>query len=119
VITERFFTGGSYSLRGFEKDSVGPRNAAGTVVGGEALFVINQEYRFPIYKWFGGVVFYDLGNVYESVGSFDPLDLRHSLGIGLRFSSPFGILRADYGINLDPEGDERRGVFHFGLGQAF
>src|SRR6185436_20863257 len=90
IVTERFFAGGSYTIRGLEKDQAGPKLPDGTPVGGEALFVLNQELRFPIWEWFGGAVFYDAGNVYSSVGNFDPLDLRHAIGVGLRLNSPFG-----------------------------
>lgn len=119
VVTERFFAGGSFSIRGFKKDQVGPRFADGTPRGGEALFVLNQELRFPVWKWFGGAVFYDGGNVYSRFSEFNPFDIRHSVGMGLRVNSPFGIARLDYGINLSREDDEPRGVLHFALGQAF
>ena len=119
VVTERFFAGGNYSIRGLKKDEAGPEAPDGTPLGGEALFVMNQELRFPVWKWFGGAVFYDVGNVYAGVGDFNPFDARHAIGVGLRLNSPFGIARFDYGINLNPEDDEPRGVFHFALGQAF
>ena len=119
IVTERFFAGGSFSMRGFKRDQVGPKLPDGTPAGGEALFILNQEIRFPVWKWFGGVVFYDGGNVYSGVGDFNPFDIRHSIGIGLRLNSPFGIARLDYGINLDPEENEPRGVLHFAIGQAF
>ena len=80
---------------------------------------MNQELRFPIWKWFGAAVFYDGGNVYRGLGDFNPFDIRHSVGLGLRVNSPFGIARLDFGINISPEDDEPRGVLHFALGQAF
>ncbi len=119
ILTERFFAGGSYSLRGFKKDQVGPKGALGNPIGGEAVFLINQELRFPIYKWFGGAVFYDGGNVFGDIRDFRPWDLRHSAGAGIRFNSPFGLFRFDYGVNLDPQPGEPRTVLHFGFGQAF
>ena len=91
----------------------------GNPIGGEAVFIINQELRFPVYKWFGGAVFYDAGNVYATYRDFNPLRLRHSVGLGLRFDSPFGVARFDVGFNIAPQNGEPRTVFHFGLGQAF
>ena len=119
ILTERFFAGGSYTMRGLKKDQLGPKDAFGNPIGGEAMFLINQELRFPIYKWFGGAVFYDGGNVFGDFSDFRPWDLRHSVGTGLRFDSPFGLFRLDLGVNLDPQPGEDRTVLHFGIGQAF
>jgi len=119
LLTERFLAGGSFTIRGFEKDQVGPKDLRGNPLGGEATFILNQELRFPIYKWFGGAVFYDAGNVYGDIGNFNPLRLRHSAGIGLRVNSPFGVARIDLGFNLGRRSDEPQTVLHFGLGQAF
>jgi outer membrane protein assembly factor BamA len=117
--SERFFAGGANTMRGFRLNEVGPRNLVGDPAGGEAVFIINQEIRFRLYKWFSGVVFYDGGNVYATAADFDPLKLRHSIGGGLRVDSPFGIGRLDVGINLDPQLDEPRYVLHLGIAQAF
>ncbi len=119
LITERFLAGGSYTIRGFGKDEVGPKDPFGNPLGGEAVFVLNEEMRVPIYKWISGVAFYDAGNVYNNFGDFNPFRLRHSVGAGLRFDSPFGIVRGDIGVNLFRRDDEPRYVFHFGIGQAF
>ena len=119
LITERFLAGGSYTIRGFAKDQVGPMDVFGNPIGGEALFIINQELRVPLYKWFGAAAFYDAGNVYNKFTDFNPIDLRHSFGFGLRFDSPFGVARFDVGINPSRRRGESLTVFHFGLGQAF
>ena len=118
LITERFLAGGSYTIRGFKTDAVGPQGPLGPI-GGEATFVFNQEIRVPIYKWISGVAFYDAGNVYLTAGDFNPFRLRHSVGFGLRVDSPFGIVRGDIGFNIFPRADESRYVLHFGIGQAF
>lgn len=122
IATERFFAGGSFSVRGFEKDRIGPQDPVwGRPMGGEAVFIINQELRFPlpIHEWLYGAVFYDAGNVYDRVSNFDPFRLRHSAGLGLRFQTPVGVGRFDWGINLHRQGDEKRSVFHVALGHAF
>jgi len=120
IPSRRFYTGGGNSLRGFELDSVGPIDPyLGTPDGGESLFIMNQELRFPIYKWIRGVAFYDMGNVYMNFRDFNPLDARHSIGFGLRLNTPLSIIRLDYGINLFPLLGEPRGVFFFSIGQAF
>jgi outer membrane translocation and assembly module TamA len=119
--SERFFTGGSNTLRGFNFNEVGPRSpVTGNFIGGDAVFILNQEIRFPIYRWIRGVAFYDGGNVFDTLQDFNLKNLRHSAGFGVRVYLPYGILgRADLGFNLEPENEEPSYVFHFGIGQAF
>jgi len=118
--TRRFFAGGANSVRGFERETVGPYNPfLQAYIGGEALFVMNQELRFPLYKWLEGVAFFDVGNVYENLGDFNPLDVRTSAGFGLRLNLPAIFLRLDYGINLAPREYEKKTVIYFSIGQAF
>lgn len=120
TLNERFQTGGGNSVRGFRNDALTPQNDLFDVVfGGNAVFVLNQEIRFPIYKWLGAAVFYDGGNVYPLVEDFDPWNIRNTGGLGLRIDSPYIVLRFDVGFNFDPLEGEPRTVFHFGIGQAF
>jgi outer membrane protein insertion porin family len=117
-ISERFFAGGDSTLRGFGRDEVGPE-IDGSPIGGEAMLLINQEWRFPLYKQLGGVVFYDAGNVYLTVDDFDPADLRHVLGAGLRIWTPIGPIRLEYGHKLDKEDDEKSGELFLAVGLIF
>jgi outer membrane protein insertion porin family len=117
-ISERFFAGGQSTIRGFELDGVGPQED-GRPVGGEASLILNQEFRFPVWGRLGGVLFYDAGNVYRELGDFDPSDLRHVLGTGIRFNAPFGPLRLEYGVKLDREAGESPGEWHFAIGAVF
>jgi len=115
---ERFHAGGAGSLRGFGTNEVGPRSPLGDPAGGEAVVILNQELRYRHRSGLGAVVFYDLGNVFARVRDLS-LNLRHTLGAGLRWASPVGLLRIDAGFPLDRQGDERRYRLFFGLGQAF
>jgi len=120
IPSKRFFAGGGNSIRGFKRDTVGPYDPLlQRPEGGEALFIINQEIRFPIYKWLEGVTFYDVGNVYKYLENFNPFEVRQSMGLGLRFNTPAVLIRIDYGINLSPRLDEPKGIFFISLGQAF
>jgi outer membrane protein insertion porin family len=76
-------------------------------------------YRFPLYKFFDGVAFVDVSNVYPRLADFKPIDLRASSGFGLRIRTPYVVVRVDYGFNLSPRPDEKRGKFFFSIGQAF
>lgn len=123
-LSERFFAGGDSTLRGFERDGVGPRDVdpatgASRPAGGEALLLVNEELRFPIFWRLKGVVFYDAGNVYRRLADADPLDLRHAAGVGLRLETPIGPLRLEYGRKLDREPGESGSELFFAIGSAF
>ncbi len=120
IPSRRYFAGGANSIRGFERDMVGPYDPyLNRPIGGEALFIMNQELRFPVLSWLEGVAFFDMGNVYKNIDDFNPLDVRTAAGFGLRLNTPAIFLRLDYGINLSPRDFERKYVFYFSIGQAF
>lgn len=120
IPSKRFYAGGGTSIRGFKLDAIGPVDLwTGLPEGGEAVLVINQELRFPMYKFLRGVAFFDAGNVYYRLRDFKPFSLRTSAGFGLRIESPLGLLRIDYGVNLKPRPGETKSAVFFSIGQAF
>ncbi|MCB2185062.1 MAG: outer membrane protein assembly factor BamA [Deltaproteobacteria bacterium] len=119
---EKFFLGGINTLRGFEYQSVSPRDpATGDRIGGERMAYANVEYRFPLLPKAGllGVVFYDTGNVWTVDQGYDLGDLRQSIGAGIRWMSPVGPLRLEYGYVLDPLEDEDGSAWEFSVGSVF
>jgi len=116
--TEQFFAGGSVSMRGFAQNAVGPIGADLVPTGGNALIVLNNELRAPLFWRLDGVVFADIGNVFARISDVT-FDLRESAGVGLRVRTPWFLLRGDYGIVLDPRPNEPRSRFYFSIGQAF
>jgi len=119
-LQERFYAGGPNSLRGFGYRLAGPLDDDGTPIGGNFMIVWNLlEIRRALYKMIGGVLFVDIGNVWRKVEHFKPNGLRSCAGIGLRANTPIGILRCDYGFNLDPEPGEDPGSLYFSIGHAF
>ena len=117
VPSERFFAGGARTVRGVAEDSLGEQDFFGPV-GGRALLVLNQEARVPIYKWLRGVGFVDAGNVFTQPSGIRLHELAGSIGFGLRLSTPFALLRADYGKVVWGAG-MRSSRWVVGIGQAF
>ncbi|MDH3960425.1 MAG: outer membrane protein assembly factor BamA, partial [Desulfuromonadales bacterium] len=125
-IDERFFLGGIYSLRGFESREVGPRDEFGDFIGGDTEAYFNFEYIFPLVKDLGlkGVTFFDVGNTWNSEDFWGEDDdafasWRYSAGAGIRWLSPMGPMRFEYGFNLDARDYEDNGKFDFMIGRFF
>jgi outer membrane protein assembly factor BamA/autotransporter translocation and assembly factor TamB len=118
-LSERFLGGGSTTLRGFAQNSLGGVDAEGVPLGGEALFVINNELRFPLWWIVDGVAFIDVGNVFPHVNDFALSDMREAGGLGLRLRTPWFLVRVDYGVPLDRRPGESKSRAFFSIGQAF
>ena len=124
--SERFFTGGESTIRGYALDSVGvpeTLTSSGFPKGGDAEILFNAELRLPIRGDIGGVLFVDGGNVFARTSDLDLTELRGSVGFGARYRSPFGPIRLDVGFKLDRRilgtSLESRYAIHFSIGQAF
>ncbi|MCL4838771.1 MAG: BamA/TamA family outer membrane protein [Thermoanaerobaculia bacterium] len=121
-VDERFYAGGRTTHRAFGQDELGIEGATlaqGTPVGGNGLFLVNLDYRFPIAGAFGGTVFLDGGNVWRDHDEIDTRDLRWGAGVGLRYRSPVGPLRLEIGWKLDREPGEPSYVWFFSIGNPF
>lgn len=119
LLEDRFRAGGSNTVRGFPQNYLGPQTAEGDSIGGQALIVLNQELRFPVWKQLRAALFYDAGDVYGLARQVRPGSLRHSAGAGLRYMFPFGPLRLEYAWVIDPRPGEARGRVVFALGHPF
>ena len=119
-ISERFFAGGSTTLRGFGLDLAGPLDpATGAPLGGNALFIANFELRTPVTKSFSVAPFYDTGNVFARIRDVKLSSFSNTLGIGLRYKTPFGPIRIDIGRNLAPPPGQPTTKFFFTIGNPF
>ena len=118
---ENFYVGGIYTVRGLGWGIAGPKDpGTGEAIGGTKELVFNAEYIFPIIQdlKIKGVVFVDAGRAYGSNETFGT-DLRYTSGAGLRWTSPFGPIRIEYGVNLAKRAGEAGGKIEFAFGQAF
>ncbi len=147
-VFHKFRLGGINTVRGFEYGDISPtRTVPYTVygsgdlnfedqladsdgkttayredpIGGERMMYFNFEYRFPLIKkqGFTGLVFFDCGNVFEDHEHYTFSGIRKSVGVGVRWYSPMGPLRLEWGKNLDPQGDESSSKWEFSMGGTF
>lgn len=117
---ERFMLGGGDTIRGYRTNSIGPKDADNLPLWGSVMLLGNIETRFPVYKWFNGAVFYDVGGNWEHLNRVRiPVELQNSVGAGLRVRTKWTVLRLDYGYPLNTNKEARRGRFEFGLGLPF
>ena len=100
-VFERFYLGGPNTVRSFKPRRISPIDSAGQRIGGNGYDLGNVEYLIPLPYEFRLAGFIDVGNVYGNGTDFDLTDQRYAIGGGVRWRSPFGPIRIDYGINPD------------------
>ena len=88
----RFFAGGDKSVRGYDYQSLGPKNSKGEVTGGKHLFVGSMELEKAIFSDWGIATFYDVGNAFNS---FSNMNLFQGVGIGVRYYTKIGPIKLD------------------------
>ncbi len=115
----RFFAGGVGSVRGFANNRLGPLDTSGNPIGGSSLIEGSLEWRFPIVRGWGGVVFIDFGNVFPSALTYSLDDLRYTGGVGVRYFTPVGPLRLDVAFVLDSRAEDQTAPLYLSIGQAF
>jgi len=121
---ERYYLGGLNTIRGFKNFSISPKDPLGGLTGGNQAWFANAEVLFPLYEQLRmrGLVFFDIGNNLNENSSFTDLFSTHlyrSAGIGIRFQSPLGAIRLEWGFNLAPLSGEKTQVLGFTAGTAF
>jgi len=124
-LTKHFFTGGVRSVRGFKDFTLGPRDFFGDPIGGDLKLVGNVEVLFPVpfvskqdrsLQMSG---FLDIGNVYKDFDDFEVSELRYSVGVGLKWLSPFGPFSFSLAQPLNDKSRDQVQNFQFTLGQTF
>jgi outer membrane protein assembly complex protein YaeT len=125
--SERYFLGGSSTLRGWGRFEVSPLTDAGLPVGGRSFMLSSIEVRSDVIGPFGAVAFLDAGNVWDDPWQLNLRDLRYAVGAGIRYQTLVGVARADFGYQLNPinnlriggEVQSRRWRIHLSIGHAF
>lgn len=125
--SERFLMGGIDNLRGYDYLSLGPKaydtQGVAYAVGGKNELLLTAELEFPIVSSAGikGVFFVDAGNAFDSFrhGLSTDMPLRYNWGAGVRWNSPMGPLRFEWGVPIARRQGESRTVFQFMIGPSF
>lgn len=121
-IFERFFAGGSRTIRGYNERKVGPLDPlTNDPIGGEAMLIGNIEYTVPIIEIIKLAAFFDIGNVWAKTGDFASGGYKAGSGLGLRIKTPIGPVNLDYGypLNDEPGEETRSGKFYFSVSRGF
>ena len=116
---ELLLLGGDNSMRGFNRNSLGPVNALGNPTGGRLRFIDSTELRVGLFGNFKFIVFHDMGFLTNSYGTVSSRQLRHSAGLGLDYITPVGPISAVYGFIIDRRPGEHVGRFHLQFGYTF
>jgi outer membrane protein insertion porin family len=117
----RIMLGGISSIRGFNYGEVGPRDQLGNMIGGDRAVFANVEYLFPLLDQLklNGVAFFDVGNAWNALDSPLMSTVKAGAGLGVRWVSPMGPIRIEYGWKLTREKGQEAGAFAFAMGQLF
>ena len=116
---KRFFPGGENSIRGYKEGEASPLDEQGIAIGAEAYVLVHAELEASILDSLAVVAFFDglWSTPYLDQGSM--ADTLTSAGLGIRYSTPFGPLRLEYGHNLDPRPGDPDGTLHLTIGFPF
>ena len=119
ALDELFKAGGTSTVRGYSEESLSALSFYGVPLGGTQLLIFNGEVRFPLFKWFGGVVFADAGNTFVRSSGMSLDDLALGMGVGLRIRTPLAPLRIDLGFPVPRRPGDALARWHFSIGQMF
>jgi outer membrane protein insertion porin family len=125
LISERYFQGGSKSMRGYEVASVSPffreDNGDDTPIGGNKDVLFNFDLVIPLSEELGMKLdlFYDMGQVYNDFEPFDLAQLRSDWGVGIKWNSPMGPLTLGVGFPIKPRANDRSQQFVFSIGATY
>jgi len=115
----RLYLGGGTTVRGYDFQTLGPEDPDGNPLGGNVMTLGNIEARFSVLGNLGAVIFCDGGGIWTEVQQISSGTAGLGTGFGIRYNTPIGPLRLDYGFAPTWENSLRRGKVYFAIGQAF
>ncbi len=116
-VEERFFAGGSYSVRGWSRGDLGPKDVNDVPVGGKSLLEGSAEFRFDVGRRFKLSVFTDAGNVWMDSFSYHFNDLHYAAGFGVHIKTPIGPAGIDFARPIFDSTNKWQ--IHFNIGHTF
>lgn len=116
-VEDRFYAGGTTSVRGWARQQLGPKDASGTPEGGRSLLEGSIELRQPIFWKLTGAFFLDFGNVWRKSYYYTLNELRYATGFGVGIDTPIGPARVDIGWPIFDE--DRKAQIHLNIGHSF
>ncbi len=116
-IADRFYAGGSNSVRGWARFDLGPKSDDDLSLGGNSILESSVEFRYPIWNIISGVIFCDAGNVWTGTYDHNLSQLEYASGTGLRIKTPLGPIRFDVAFPLSKSYKEFQ--FYLNIGEAF
>ncbi|MBI5116380.1 outer membrane protein assembly factor BamA [Candidatus Poribacteria bacterium] len=117
-VFERFFAGGSNSVRGYDYRDVGPRENDDPI-GGKAKLEGTLEISYPVLDIIKAYGFFDFGQVWRDLGDVGQGKINTAIGVGVGLRTPVGPIRLDFGVPLNPDEDQGSGRVHFTTGISF
>jgi translocation and assembly module TamA len=116
---DRFFLGGGTTVRGYGHNQMGPKNPDGDPLGGNVMLLGSIEARITLIGSLGAVLFVDTGGVWNRADDISMSTAGLGTGMGLRYDTPFGPFRIDYGFAPTWSDGFKRGKVYIAIGQAF
>jgi outer membrane protein insertion porin family len=116
---KRFFPGGDNSIRGYRSTQASPRDELGNLVGAETYWMTNVELEQALTPAWSLVLFNDTVGVAATLNDYPSTEILTSLGLGIRWKTPVGPVRFEYGHNLNPRPKDPSGTFLFSIGFPF
>ena len=118
-VNKRFFPGGESSIRGYQQGEAAPRGADGRYVGAKSYLLLNAELEQALTSNWSVVLFGDALGAAVQLSKYPVEEKLYSVGLGLRYQTLIGPIRAEYGRNLNPRVGDPSGTLHLSVGFPF